>query len=106
MVVSRTQLPITAAYAFTDYHAQGQTIAPIIVDIGQPPTGAITPFNVYVALSRVKGRDSICLLCDFDKCLLQQHPNEHLHVEDERLKKLDEETERWWKVVEKICDGK
>lgn len=51
MVVSRTQLPITAAYAFTDYHAQGQTIAPIIVNIGQPPTGAITPFNVYIALS-------------------------------------------------------
>lgn len=51
MMVSRTQLPITAAYAFTDYRAQGQTIAPVIVDIGCPPTGGITPFNMYVALS-------------------------------------------------------
>jgi hypothetical protein len=106
MVVSRTQLPITAAYAFTDYRAQGQTIAPVIVDIGRPPTGTITPFNVYVALSRAKGRDSIRLLRDFDERLLQQHPNEHLRVEDERLKKLDEETERWWKVIEEICDAK
>jgi hypothetical protein len=105
LTVSRTQLPITPAYAFTDYRAQGQTIAPVIVDIGRPPTGALTPFNIYVALSRAKGRDSIRLLRDFDERLLQQHPNEYLRVEDERLKILDEETERWWKVLQKKNNG-
>lgn len=50
--VSRTQLPLTPAYAFTDYRVQGQTIRPVIIDIGHPPSGELTPFNVYVALSR------------------------------------------------------
>lgn len=104
-VVSRTQLPITPAYAFTDYRAQGQTIAPVIVDIARPPTGGITPFNVYVALSRAKGQNSIRLLRDFDERLLQQHPNEYLRVEDDRLRLLDEKTERWWRVIQKQRDS-
>ena len=37
--VTRQQLPITPAYAFTDYRSQGQTIEYCIVDIGTPPTG-------------------------------------------------------------------
>jgi hypothetical protein len=37
--VHRRQLPITAAYAFTDYKAQGQTLEPVIVDMGNPPSG-------------------------------------------------------------------
>jgi hypothetical protein len=97
--VTRTQLPITSAYAFTDYRAEGQTIVPAIVDIGRPPTGGITPFNIYVALSRAKGRDGIRLLRDFDERLLQQHPSEYLRFEDDRLKKLHEETERWWRII-------
>jgi hypothetical protein len=50
--VHRTQLPLSLAYAFTDYRSQGQTLDPVIVDIGPPPHGHLTPFNVYVALSR------------------------------------------------------
>jgi hypothetical protein len=59
MTVNRTQLPLTLAYAFTDYRSQGQTLAPVIVDIGPPPYGHLTPFNIYVALSRGTGRDNI-----------------------------------------------
>src|ERR1700730_10210098 len=33
-VVHRRQYPLTAAYAFTDYRAQGQTILHVIIDIG------------------------------------------------------------------------
>jgi ATP-dependent exoDNAse (exonuclease V) alpha subunit len=36
--ISRRQLPITAAYALTDYRAQGQTIGHVLVDIATPPT--------------------------------------------------------------------
>jgi len=32
--------------AFTDYRAEGQTICPVIVDIGRPPSGGISPFNI------------------------------------------------------------
>ena len=66
------------AYAFTDYRAQGQTLEPVIVNIGPPPYGRLTPFNVYVALSRGTGRNNIRLLQDFEISLLQQHTSEFL----------------------------
>ena len=37
--VRHRQFPITAAYAFTDYRSQGQTLPAMIVDIATPPTG-------------------------------------------------------------------
>ncbi|KAG2099649.1 hypothetical protein BD769DRAFT_1368344 [Suillus cothurnatus] len=60
---------MTAAYAFTDYRSQGQTIPYVLVDIATPPTGGLNLFNLYVALSR---------------------------TEDDRLKELDEQTKVWW----------
>jgi hypothetical protein len=44
--VHRTQLPLSLAYAFTDYQSQGQTLDPVIVDISPPPHGHLTPFNI------------------------------------------------------------
>ena len=49
--VQRCQFPITAAYAFTDYHSQGQTISYGLVDVVPPPRGTLSLFNLYVALS-------------------------------------------------------
>jgi len=86
--VTRQQLPITPAYAFTDYRSQGQTIEYCIVDIGTPPTGRLTPFNAYVALSRSRGKNTIRLLRDFDDKLFTQHPSEYLRNEDLRLEKM------------------
>ena len=83
MTVNQVQLPLTLAYAFTDYRSQGQTLQPVIVDIGPPPYGHLTPYNVYVALLRGTGRHNIRLLNDFDETLLQQHPSEYLRLEDE-----------------------
>jgi len=57
--VKRRQFPVTAAYAFTDYRSQGQTIPYVIVDIATPPTGGLSLFNLYVALSRSSGKSSI-----------------------------------------------
>lgn len=94
--VTRSQLPLTLAYAFTDYRSQGQTLQPVLVDIAPPPYGHLTPFNIYVALSRGTGRDNIRLLRDFDHTLLQQHPSEFLRLEDERLQKLNESTKELW----------
>ena len=101
ITVSRTQLPLTLAYAFTDYRAQGQTLEPVIVNIGPPPYGRLTPFNVCVALSRGTSRNNICLLRDFDISLLQQHPSEFLRLEDERLHNLNEVTKKIWKIRQK-----
>ncbi|OAX33320.1 hypothetical protein K503DRAFT_775729, partial [Rhizopogon vinicolor AM-OR11-026] len=56
-----------------------------IIDIGTPPTGGLTLFNVYVALSRSRGQDNIRLLRGFDEKLLMTHPCEYLRIENERL---------------------
>jgi ATP-dependent exoDNAse (exonuclease V) alpha subunit len=99
--VKRNQFPLTPAYAFTDYRSQGQTISHAIIDIATPPSGSITAFNVYVALSRCRGRDNIRLLRDFDEKLLMSHPSEYLRLEDQRLHKLDRETKKWWDIFQK-----
>lgn len=94
--VTRTQFPITGAYAFTDYRAQGQTIPCVVVDIASPPTSGLSLFNLYVALSRSSGRDTIRLLRDFDdSTFLQGHVPELLE-EDDRLGGLDVVTREWW----------
>ena len=94
--VTRTQFPITEAYSFTDYRAQGQTIPYVVVDIAAPPTSGLSLFNLYVALSRSSGRGTIQLLRDFDDdTFLQGHVPELLE-EDERLQELDLTTRMWW----------
>jgi len=53
--ITRSQYAITAGYAFTE--------------------GLLSPFSVYVALSRSRGRDTIRLLREFDANLFQNHPS-------------------------------
>ncbi|KIM60784.1 hypothetical protein SCLCIDRAFT_1216491 [Scleroderma citrinum Foug A] len=59
ITVTCQQLPITPAYAFTDYRSQVQTIDHCIVDLATPLSGQLTPFNTYVALSQSRGRNGI-----------------------------------------------
>src|SRR5215472_16434227 len=44
--VLRKQYPLAAAYAYTDYKAQGQTMPCVIIDIATPPIGSINLFNL------------------------------------------------------------
>ena len=98
--VQRRQFPITAAYGFTDYRSQGQTIPVVIVDIKKPPPpGHLTLCHLYVALSRSHGRDSIRILRDFEGELLLQKHDPALLEEDERLAQLNEDTKRWWESL-------
>lgn len=87
--VKRTQFAITPAYAFTDYKAQGQTIERVLIDIAKPPTGTMSPFAVYVALSRSRGRNTIRLLRGFDETAFRSHPSEALRLEMLRLTHID-----------------
>ena len=104
--VKRRQYPLTAAYAFTDYQAQGQTIPFVLVDIATPPTGGFNLFNRYVALSRSSGRETIRLLRDFDDSLFEKQHDAALLQEDQRLEKLDRETHTWYeKVIERGSIG-
>jgi hypothetical protein len=94
--VKTKQMSLTPAYAFTDYQSQGQTIKHAIIDIASPPSGKSTPFNVYVSVSRCQPRDNIRFLRPFDTRLMTTDPSEFLHLEEERLEYLEEETERAW----------
>lgn len=90
--ISRLQFALTPAYAFTDFKSQGQTIEHVIVDLAKPPSGSLTAFNAYVALSRSRGRSTIRLLRPFDEKLFTVHPSEELRKEDERLAVLAQKT--------------
>ncbi|KAG8728963.1 hypothetical protein FRC10_004379, partial [Ceratobasidium sp. 414] len=82
----------------------GQTIRRVIMDIPRPPSGELTPFNAYVALSRISGRDTIQLLRNFDGCLFTKPPCHMLEKEDARLIRPTEETKRRWKLGETVWD--
>jgi len=86
--IARKHYPITGGYAFTDIKSQGQTMGTIVIDLRDTPTGKISPFSAYVALSRSRGRDSIRLLSDFDDQLFKTHPNADLAIEMQRLETL------------------
>jgi hypothetical protein len=86
---------MTAAYAFTDYHSQGQTLPYVIIDIASPPTGKLSLFNLYITLSRSSGRVSIRLLRDFNDELFMASHDPALVDEDKRLENLNIETKRW-----------
>lgn len=103
ITVRRRQFPLTAAYAFTDYRAQGQTIPNVLIDIRKPPSFALTPFNAYVALSRSPGAANVRLIGDFEDKLFTQHPNEMLRNEDYRLDVLDRETKIRWEDEEAVA---
>ena len=96
--VCRCQFLMTLAYAFTDYRSQGQTIPFVMVDIATPPTGGLSLFNLYMALSRSSGRSTIRLLQDFDNTTFMQSHSASLLQEDDRLDKLDALTKSWWRI--------
>ncbi|KAI6018986.1 hypothetical protein BKA83DRAFT_4057397 [Pisolithus microcarpus] len=90
---------MTAAYAFTDYHSQGQTIPTVLIDIATPPTRGLNLFNLYVALSQSLGCSTIQLLRNFDDKLFQASHSPELLAEDGRLEELNEKTLVWWKEM-------
>jgi ATP-dependent exoDNAse (exonuclease V) alpha subunit len=83
------QLPLTPAYAFTDYHTQGQTIPHVIIDLATPPSGGLTLFNAYVALSQSRTRRHAKLQRAFEDKLFQTPLNEYLVEEDARPEHLN-----------------
>ncbi len=98
ITVTRVQLPMTGAYAFTDYRSQGQTVPYVIADIGKPPSQDVSPFGAYIALSRSHGASNIRLLRDFNDKLFTTHPSQDLRDEEVRLRGLADETKARWDV--------
>ncbi|HEV7737986.1 MAG TPA: hypothetical protein VGO47_11520 [Chlamydiales bacterium] len=100
--VKRRQFPMCAAYGFTDYRAQGQTVPYILIDIKTPPTGGLSLYNLYVSLSRSSGRDTIRLLRDFDDNIFMQAHDPELLLEDAHLEQLSKDTVHWWERINTV----
>ncbi|KAI5997521.1 hypothetical protein EDD15DRAFT_2162667 [Pisolithus albus] len=96
---------MTGAYAFTDYRSQGQTLSSVIVDIATPPTGGLNLFNLYVALSRSRGRTHMRILRDFDEGIFLKPHCAELLMEDDRLEEENRRTVLWWNEI-KSGEGK
>jgi hypothetical protein len=103
--VLHRQCPVTAAYAFTDYRSQGQTIPYVLIDIGTPPFGTLSLFNLYVALFCCSGCGTIHILWDFDDELFKKPHDMALLEEDDRLDRLDKTTNQAYiRMTESVVD--
>lgn len=67
----------------------------IVIDIGPTKRFPVDPFAAYVALSRSRGRESIC----FDERIFTRHPSDELRDEDERLEQLAMETKNKYGLI-------
>lgn len=85
----RIQLPITPAFALTEFKCQGTTLKKIIVDLEGGKIGA----GVYVMLSRVKKLEDIVILRPFNQTKLNIKIDPDLKKEIERLKKYSKITD-------------
>ncbi|KAJ7859931.1 hypothetical protein B0H14DRAFT_2350877, partial [Mycena olivaceomarginata] len=62
------------------HRSQGQTLPYVFVNIATPPSGGLSLFNLYVALSRSSGRETNW-------------------VKDDCLEELNEKTHQWWRKM-------
>ena len=91
VTITRKQLPITPAFAMTDYKAQGKTMEKAIIDI----ESCSSLQSLYVMLSRVKSLQGLLILRPFKKCRLKKSKkkeNDDLNVELLRLRLLSTST--------------
>lgn len=90
--VTRKQVPLIAAYSFTDYKSQGRGMVAGIVDLA----GARSPQSQYVMLSRVKSLNGLALLRSFAPNKLQQRLSAEFRKEFARLDTVDAVTTTWF----------
>ena len=62
-------------------------------------TGGVDLFNLYVALSRSSGRETIRVLREFNDEDFQQQHDAELLEEDDRLELEDAKTRQWWERI-------
>lgn len=81
--VSRIQVPLVPAYAYTDYKSQGRSLRRAIVDI----TSARSSQGIYVMLSRVTNLEGLLILRPF---LTSKFPEDVRRDYKDELRRIDE----------------
>ncbi|CAG8592989.1 24138_t:CDS:1 [Cetraspora pellucida] len=80
----RFQLPVTPAFAITDFKCQGTTLKKVIVDLDGGKIGA----GIYVMLSQVQKLNNIMILRPFDQSKLNVTIDPDLKKELKRLESI------------------
>jgi hypothetical protein len=101
--VRRCQVPLTPAFAITDYKAQGHTMEELEVDLNfdkmtyGSPHYKWTSFNLQ--LKRVTNFKGLCLRNPITLADVRFRPDERLAKEMARLEQLAEATEERWRIL-------
>ncbi|CAG8584117.1 10214_t:CDS:2, partial [Scutellospora calospora] len=96
----RFQLPLTLAYAFTDYKCQGRTLDKAVIDL----SNANTYNSTYVILSRICRLNDLLFLHPFDESLLNMNLPPTLSAEIKYLEECAKLTTKLEKWPDEYCD--
>lgn len=88
LTISRYQMPLLPAYAYTDYKSQGRSLDTAIVYLA----GARSVQSLYVMLSRVKTLDGLAVLRWFPPSKIGKELSHALRDELQRLDSLAQKT--------------
>jgi hypothetical protein len=92
ITVTRLQFPLTLAFAFTVFKAQGQTFSKLIVDLTKPENGPLPINYAYTAIGRATNYNSILILRPFKQSCIKSKPCKSLLNELKRFQQLEKET--------------
>lgn len=90
---TRTQIPLTHAFALSDHKVQGKGLAKSILDLQKPPTGQCALENWYSMLWRTSDWDDMAILRPFNDNIFSAKPDIWLVKYDVYLEKQNERTE-------------
>lgn len=90
----RTQIPLTPAFAITDYKAQGRTYNKVAIDFETTRNGNKQKDHagIYVPLSRCKTLEGLVLIKHVRENVFIKQPDCKLITEMQRLRRLEERT--------------
>src|SRR5947209_14599507 len=108
--ITRHQVPVTPAWAITDYKVQGSTCKAVTLDLhrlnisSKDGTSHKRYCSVYVQLTRVRSLQDLSLLQPVTLEDLNNKPDTLLVIEDQRIAELAISTDTTWKQIESSAD--
>ena len=92
MNIRRKQFPLNLCFAVSCHFAQGSTITNGLLDLTNPPDGKMDNRLPYTGFTRFVSLESLTIMDNFEKTLIQTPPDANLINEEIRYKKLANKT--------------